>query len=483
MSDDHKIRFCEGINCNVRMSALSKDQHVLCPNHTGWQCNWERRCSVCKDWTDQQMQDYMRLQEGKARRKAHKDRKRELKLAAGRTSEDGRPAHSLSPSSGSSVDLGEIVSSPLLDKALHNLNLTHLGDGNIVSNRDSVSIDEITPSVFPLPSRLGDSGYVGQVSAVPHRQSMLASKGNGDPAPWMDAGENPSCVGQPLQKLAPFDVEREYATPSTSVASGRSRLSSSSLRLTPGVYNTLKGVLEKHKQATDKEKMRLMLDSLMDIDPSFSGSASSRKSRRSRRSSGRSDRTDRSRSEKREERVKPTVEPTQISISKSKDEQLEVLPVDQEQRSSEVKVVETRPLLQVELRREWARMVETGGVKVREGVSCYFKDKEGNPKFVVPPTRSLRQAGNLGQKLGRTALSAVTGFSSAEDVAPGIEETVPQFQGLEGGKFSKGIAQDVILSPRCQVSPRRDFVSPCKVSEETQGRGGELFRLSQATWD
>ena len=61
------------------------------------------------------MRDYLRLQEGKARKKAYKERKRLLKLAAGETTDD-RHAHSLSPSSMSSQSLGEIVPSPLLNK-------------------------------------------------------------------------------------------------------------------------------------------------------------------------------------------------------------------------------------------------------------------------------------------------------------------------------------------------------------------------------
>ena len=99
MADDQiKFRTCAVANCNVRMSALEKDRHVICPSHTGWQCNWEQRCEVCKEWPDQQMNDYLRLQEGKARKKAHKDKKKALKLAAGKSA-DERPAHSLSPSS------------------------------------------------------------------------------------------------------------------------------------------------------------------------------------------------------------------------------------------------------------------------------------------------------------------------------------------------------------------------------------------------
>ena len=76
MSDDSRvsIRFCAMENCTNRMSSIEKDRHLLCPSHVGWQCSWEVRCDVCRDWSDSAMRDYIRLTEGKARRKAYKDR-------------------------------------------------------------------------------------------------------------------------------------------------------------------------------------------------------------------------------------------------------------------------------------------------------------------------------------------------------------------------------------------------------------------------
>ena len=134
MADDHiKFRTCEVANCNVRMSAIEKDRHMICPSHTGWQCNWEQRCNVCKEWPDQEMRDYLRWQEGKARKKAHKDRKKALKLAAGKTPEE-RPAHSLSPLSISSSEMGEIVSSPFVDKSVDRRNF-NLGEGKSIQDK------------------------------------------------------------------------------------------------------------------------------------------------------------------------------------------------------------------------------------------------------------------------------------------------------------------------------------------------------------
>ena len=58
------------------MSSLDKDPHVICPNHTGWQCSMERRCDVCKDWSAERMRLYCNLQDSKARKKAYRERKR-----------------------------------------------------------------------------------------------------------------------------------------------------------------------------------------------------------------------------------------------------------------------------------------------------------------------------------------------------------------------------------------------------------------------
>ena len=66
MSDDpNRIRFCGVANCNVRMSAVSKDPHVVCPVHTGFVCNMDKRCDICKEWSVQRMQDYVKLQKGR----------------------------------------------------------------------------------------------------------------------------------------------------------------------------------------------------------------------------------------------------------------------------------------------------------------------------------------------------------------------------------------------------------------------------------
>ena len=73
--DKVKVRICAADNCTIRMSSVDKDAHVLCPSHTGWQCSWEIRCDVCRDWPDSRMKDYMKLTLQKVRKNAYKQEK------------------------------------------------------------------------------------------------------------------------------------------------------------------------------------------------------------------------------------------------------------------------------------------------------------------------------------------------------------------------------------------------------------------------
>ena len=374
MSQDSKvsIRFCAQENCTNRMSSIDKDRHLLCPSHVGWQCSWETRCDVCRDWSDTQMRDYIRLNEGKARRKAYKDRIKAGKLAAG---EQGA-AHSLSPGSSSSI-VGEIepVSVPVNLKDCIIDSSSKLGDGKIsvIDNVDNVNVvsQDLSNvhSASPRPC-LGDLGQLGQGSVVPCGVYPLASKGSKDPAPLTVAGERPSHTGQPPQTLATPELGNVERTPSTNY--DLSRYSGRQL-LTPGAYNTLKRVLDEHEDATKEEKMHLMLSELMSFDSSFKGSLS-----RSR-SCARSDRTKGS-----SRSGKSTGKPFQISVTRATSE---ITP-----RAGCSKESPNR----VELTREWARMVQTGGVTVKEGTSCYYKDHEGMNRFVEPPTGSCSGGGDFG---------------------------------------------------------------------------------------
>ena len=380
---------------------------------------------MCKDWPDSQMRSYVKLQDGKGRKKAHKERKKAAKLAAGLTA-DGHSsgnAHSLSPSissvSSSQSEIGELVPSPVVAKPEDRLGfakplerlgsvdvVSNLGGGNVLGNKD-ISV-ACSPSVPPPQAKF--SGDLGQGSGVPCGSKTIALSGNVDPVPWMVSEEIPAHMGQPPQALPRPDLGA-FKTPASS-ASFRSRKSSGSARLTPGAYSALRGVLEDHKEATDDEKLHLMLQKLIETDPTFKGSLRSSRSSRSQA-------TDSARS--RVEKVgKSAGLATHSSVSEDK---LLVRPI--------VGVSEQEPD-RMELTREWAHMVETGGVSVKQGTSYYFKDKKGEEQFVNPRTVRHPEGGSLKQKLKSVAPSAVLESSPSGGVASGIAKKVLQSQGSGG---------------------------------------------------
>ena len=364
MSEDskNKVRYCAMENCTVRMSSCEKDRHVLCPTHTGWQCKWDVRCNVCQDWPDTLMREYVKLTEGKARKKAYKDKQKALKAA--NEPADERHAHLLSPSSSSAASVvGEPVPVVFDRPVIDNVNkLIDSGVGN--SNKDLIAC---TPSVNP--PAVGVLDQLGQGPVVPCGDNSLALKGSLDPRPLMVAGEPPSHTGQPPQALTTphsGDVGRTPAT-ARSVRSG-------SLKLTPGAYSTLMAVLDDHEEESREDKMHRMLQTLMDNDPKFKGSL---------RGSGRSEKSVKTAGSSRiGSSVKSAVPRRQSSLTR---EPLGVVPLPG---------CSTESPNRLELTREWAKMVQTGGVTVKEGTSCYYKDSQGVAQFVKPPTDS-RQGGGV----------------------------------------------------------------------------------------
>ena len=79
--DKVRVRTCAAENCTIRLSSIEKDEHVLCPTHSGWQCSFDTRCDICRNWSEVKMKEYLKLQAGKARRKVYKDKKRAEKRA------------------------------------------------------------------------------------------------------------------------------------------------------------------------------------------------------------------------------------------------------------------------------------------------------------------------------------------------------------------------------------------------------------------
>ena len=219
------------------------------------------------------------------------------------------------------------------------------------------------------PPTVGVLEQLGQGPVVPCGDNSLALKGSLDPRPLMVAGEPPSHTGQPPQALTTphsGDVGRTPAT-ARSVRSG-------SLKLTPGAYSTLMAVLDDHEEESREAKMHRMLQALMDADPKFKGSlGGSGRSEKSFKTAG-SSRIGNS--------DKSAVPRRQSSLTR---EPLGIIPLPGCSNESPNRL---------ELTREWAKMVQTGGVTVKEGTSCFYKDSQGVPQFVKPPTDS-RQGGGV----------------------------------------------------------------------------------------
>ena len=149
-------------------------------------------------------------------------------------------------------------------------------------------------------------------------------------------------------------------------------------------------MLEEHKFTSEEDRIRAMSRSLREIDPTFTGSLS-----RSVRS-GRSRSVASSRSGR--ERVgKSAVASSHVSLTRGS-EKLEVVPVAHcSKDSQELRAPERSD--QYEVTKEWAKMVETGGVSVKTGVSCFYKDSKGVQHFVSPPTGSRPRGGDFGAEV------------------------------------------------------------------------------------
>ena len=91
--------------------------------------------------------------------------------------------------------------------------------------------------------------------------------------------------------------------------------------------------------------------------------------------------------------VKSAVRTNCVSLTRGLD-QLEVIPVAHCSKDSQESVAPEQTA-QYEVTKEWARMVETGGVSVKTGVSCYFKDRKGIQHFVAPPAGSRSGGGGF----------------------------------------------------------------------------------------
>ena len=71
------VRSCP--NCRIRMSSHDVDNHVICTSCRGKNCNVTDRCDVCKSWSLEKMNAYVKHQSSLERKRLSKKRAREGK--------------------------------------------------------------------------------------------------------------------------------------------------------------------------------------------------------------------------------------------------------------------------------------------------------------------------------------------------------------------------------------------------------------------
>ena len=98
-------------NCRRRMSSLKHDSHTICSQCRAVSCSVETRCSECKDWSVDAMQDHLKYQRSLARKSS--SRKLAVTAASGSqpavTSSPVGPSNPLAPAVSESLQLKDAV--------------------------------------------------------------------------------------------------------------------------------------------------------------------------------------------------------------------------------------------------------------------------------------------------------------------------------------------------------------------------------------
>ena len=434
-----KIRVCAFYGCNFRMSSVDKDPHLLCPAHVGWLCSLEQRCDTCKDWPDDQMKAYCKLQQEKARKKAHRDRK---KLAAQVGSKQQSAvtsghAHSMSSSESSfdsshgkivpfspvivpddQVPIGseQVVTSVVDKDELANpvVGISPLPQPGRPSSLDNVVCqDKVSqgPAVLPcsgVPLEEKECGGVGEYGLSTGRQNLVSCSTAGERLKSTTlAGIHPQqglSIGQVGLDLVAS--RQDLKTPAKSVrrsvtgSTGRSSVGS----FDPSVSLALEEIAYKYRNLSPRSQKRKMKEYLNETDPSLSSyTARSGKSRKDSTRSRRSGVKETSMVELGEAYYKSTESPCRFSRVRDESEGM-VVETD-ECKSGEKRFLEDPEVpspKKKEVSRELAQMVITGGVYVRSSARIFYKDESGAAQFVEPRLAEVRQGQSLGLRSGIT---------------------------------------------------------------------------------
>ena len=143
--DSAALRSCP--NCRRRMSNLKHDSHTI--------CSVETRCSECKDWSVDAMQDHLKYQRYLARKSS--SRKPAVTAAS-----DSQPAVTSSPVGPSNPLAPAVSESSQLKDAV--LAVLQLFQGSLGINIDSSTAPSTVPDSAPSDGG-GGGGLLGECTA------------------------------------------------------------------------------------------------------------------------------------------------------------------------------------------------------------------------------------------------------------------------------------------------------------------------------
>ena len=433
-----KVRFCNSSGCMTRMSSVDKDRHLLCPKCTGWVCSLERRCDLCKEWSEEEMRAYCALMEMKERNKAYKAKQRAAKVTAG-TAGDSTvrgPAHLLSSSDDSIDDLGKKVPFSV-DRELDQPNIIRVDKPSIIP--PSMSSVSLTQGLASLP---GSSVAVGVDPLFTVDRELVPVSATGLRGESVSLADNHPQQGPSNDQVElgaghfPQDIFRTPANLGHKVmptSSGRSRGSFSA-----SMNSALRAIVRENQESSEEEVMRKLKEYLNKTDPSLSSYSSERRKSSVAKSGTSSKKSIKVRDNSGEENA--YYEPTEASfkVSQTHESQSElrkeIVEVEVYRSKSEavkrsICDISSVPAgKKVKISRDLARMIETGGVKVRSDVRFFWVNKEGFSQFVMPASGRPKQGkvSALGEE--EVPPTKSQGPSPAKAVSPAIVGTDPQSQ-------------------------------------------------------
>ena len=405
----------------MRMSAIEKDSHLLCPTHTGFFCTIDQRCDICTSWTDDQMKSYCALQAAKARKKAYRARKKDKDRSSNLSDslEEGNVSDSVFISQGSS-NSGLSQISPV--KELGSVEIP------VALSTECLSTDgRKLVSRAVAGERQGDAPPESSPVCHPQQESICQAV-LGSPNKGL---VTPSLPRPDFQPRSGFDTSMESAL-------GR--------------------IAYQFRDLSPRSQVRKMRDFLNTTDPSLS-SYSSRRSRSAHRSGA-------SRSSALEDAYFKSSERTRrdsVESTGKLQEVVTVASVHREASKRESESVTPNPK-RVLVSRDWARMIESGGAVWRSEAIGFWRDESGIEHDVVLPRDGPGEGSTVGHGLGvapfpvETQLPPYRASSSQVDVrqseeSRGSKDSVVPLIPVETGLAPSSASQKTLVTAKSGWAP------------------------------